>query len=75
MPPDVVSPPIVWIIEGLACDWRLLDERVEKVSTEIEVSTQRDAGVSVLYVEMLFEKRAMLFDLGDRTDVCLVCAP
>jgi transposase len=44
MPPEVLSPRMVRIIEGLASDWRLLDERVEDVSTEIEELAQRDAG-------------------------------
>jgi transposase len=44
MPPEVLSPRMVRIIEGLASDWCLLDERVEAVSTEIEELAQRDAG-------------------------------
>jgi transposase len=44
MPSDALSPRMVHIVEGLACDWRLLDERVDKVSTEIEELAQRDAG-------------------------------
>jgi transposase len=43
-PPDVLSPRMVRIIEGLAADWRLLDERIQKVSGEIEELAQRDAG-------------------------------
>src|ERR1700727_308754 len=35
-PPDVLSPRMVRIIEGLAKDWRRLDERVESLSGEIE---------------------------------------
>ncbi len=44
MPPDVLSPRMVPIIEGLASDRRLLDERVENVSNEIEELAQPDAG-------------------------------
>ena len=36
MPPDVLSPRMVRIVEDLACDWRRLDERVEGLSNEIE---------------------------------------
>ncbi len=43
MPPDVLSPRMVPIIEGLASDRRLLDERVENVSNEIEELAQPDA--------------------------------
>ena len=43
-PPDVLSPRMVRIIQELASDWRLLDERVEKVSTEIEELAKGDAG-------------------------------
>jgi transposase len=43
-PPDVLSPRMLRIIEGLAVDWRLLDERIQKVSGEIEELAQRDAG-------------------------------
>jgi transposase len=35
-PPEVLSPRMVLIIEGLACDWRQLDTRIEDVSAEIE---------------------------------------
>jgi transposase len=43
-PPDVLSPRMVRIIQGLAADWRLLDERIQKVSGEIEELAQGDAG-------------------------------
>ena len=43
-PPDVLSSRMVRIIEGLASDWRRLDERIERVSTEIEELAKRDAG-------------------------------
>jgi transposase len=36
-PPDVLSPRMVRVIEGLAADWRRLDERIEGLSGEIEV--------------------------------------
>ena len=35
--PDALSPRMIRIIENLAVDWRRLDERVEEVSTEIEM--------------------------------------
>jgi hypothetical protein len=43
-PPDVLSPRIIRIIEGLAGDWRRLDERVEALSNEIEAIAHQDAG-------------------------------
>ena len=44
MPPDVLSPRMVRIIEDLAGDWRGLDERVESLSNEIETIARQDAG-------------------------------
>src|SRR5262245_17879671 len=44
MPPDVLSPRIVRVIEQLAGDWRRLDERIEALSAEIEAIARRDAG-------------------------------
>jgi transposase len=44
VPPDVLSPLMVRIIEGLAADWRLLDERIEQVSGEIGELAKRDVG-------------------------------
>ena len=44
MPPDVLSPRMVRIIEDLAGDWRRLDERVESLSNEIETIARQDAG-------------------------------
>jgi transposase len=41
MPPDVLSPRMLRIIEDLACDWRRLDERVEGLSNEIEAIARR----------------------------------
>jgi transposase len=43
-PPDVLSPRMVQLIEGLAGDWRRLDERIEDLSGEIEELARRDAG-------------------------------
>lgn len=43
-PPDVLSPRMVHVIEGLASDWRWLDERIEGLSGEIEELAKRDAG-------------------------------
>ena len=43
-PPDVLSPRMVRVIEGLAGDWRRLDERIESLSGEIEAIARQDAG-------------------------------
>ena len=43
-PPDVLSPRMVRAIEGLASDWRRLDERIEGLSGEIETIARQDAG-------------------------------
>jgi len=48
MPPDVLSPRMVRIVEDLACDWRRLDERVEGLSNEIETIARQDAGCEQL---------------------------
>ena len=42
--PDVLSPRMVRVIEGLASDWRRLDERIEGLSSEIEELAQQDQG-------------------------------
>src|SRR5437870_5562876 len=41
---DVLSPRMLRVIEDLAGDWRRLDERIEGLSSEIEVVARRDAG-------------------------------
>jgi transposase len=43
-PPDVLSPRIVRVIEGLAEDWRRLDTRIDHLSDEITVVARQDAG-------------------------------
>ena len=43
-PPEVLSPRMVQLIEGLASDWRRLDERIEALSGEIADASQADAG-------------------------------
>ncbi len=43
-PCDGLSPRMVRVLEDLACDWRRLDERIEGLSSEIEVLARRDAG-------------------------------
>jgi transposase len=43
-PPDVLSPRMVRVIEGLAGDWRRLDERIEDLSSEIDAVARQDAG-------------------------------
>lgn len=42
--PDVLSPRMVHLIEGLASDWRRLDERIEDLSSEIQAIARQDAG-------------------------------
>jgi transposase len=44
MPCDALSPRMLRVIEDLAGDWRRLDERIESLSSEIEVLARRDAG-------------------------------
>jgi transposase len=44
MPPEVLSPRMVHVIEDLAGDWRRLDERIEGLSGEIEAIVRRDIG-------------------------------
>ena len=41
-PPDVLSPRMAHAIEGLAGDWRWLDQRIEELSNEIEELARRD---------------------------------
>ena len=43
-PPDVLSPRMVRIIEGLASDWRRLDERIEGLSSEIKAIACQDSS-------------------------------
>ncbi len=43
-PPDVLSPRMVHVIEGLAEDWRRLDERIEHLSGEIAAVARQDSG-------------------------------
>jgi transposase len=43
-PPDVLSPRMVRLIEGLAGDWRRLDERIAGLSAEIEALARGDSG-------------------------------
>jgi transposase len=43
-PPDILSPRMVRIIEGLAGDWRRLDERIEGLSDEIEAIARQESG-------------------------------
>jgi transposase len=41
---DLLSPRMVRVIEGLADDWRRLDERIEGLSAEIEAVARKDVG-------------------------------
>ena len=43
-PPDVLSPRMVRVTEGLAGDWRRLDERIEDLSGEIEAIARQEPG-------------------------------
>src|SRR3974377_327253 len=43
-PPELLSPRMVRIIEGLAEDWRRLDERIDCLSGEITALARQDAG-------------------------------
>jgi len=44
LPPDVLSTRMVRLIEGLASDWRRLDDRIEALSDEIEALARLDVG-------------------------------
>jgi transposase len=44
MPPEVLSPRMVHVIENLSSDWRRLDERIEDLSAEIKVLAREDSG-------------------------------
>jgi transposase len=41
---DVLSLPMIHLIEDLALDWRRLDERIDMISDEIEQVAKKDAG-------------------------------
>jgi len=43
-PPEVLSPRMVRIVEGLAADWRRLDERIDHLSAEITTLARQDGG-------------------------------
>ena len=43
-PSDALSPRMLRIIEDLAGDWRRLDERIEALSSEIEILARHDSG-------------------------------
>ena len=43
-PSEVLSPRMARIIEDLVADWRRLDERIERLSSEIELLARNDAG-------------------------------
>ena len=45
---DVLSTRMLHMIEGLAQDWRQMDERIDKLSTEIEALAHEDAGAQRL---------------------------
>ena len=43
-PSEALSPRMAQIIEELATDWRRLDERIEQLSSDIELLARKDAG-------------------------------
>jgi transposase len=43
-PSEAISPRMARIIDELAGDWRLLDERIDGLSAEIETLARQDAG-------------------------------
>jgi len=43
-PPEVLSSRMTRVIEGLAEDWRRLDERIDRLSDEITALAQHDVG-------------------------------
>ena len=45
-PCDALPPRMVRVIEGLAADWRRLDERIEGVSSEVEFLHARMSAVN-----------------------------
>jgi len=45
---DVLSPRMLRVIEDLAGDWRRLDERIERLSSEIEALARQDQGCARL---------------------------
>ena len=47
-PTDMLSPRMVHVIEDLAGDWRRLDDRIERLSDEIKVVGEQDAGAKRL---------------------------
>ena len=47
-PTDMLSPRMVHMIEDLAGDWRRLDDRIERLSDEIKVVGEQDAGAKRL---------------------------
>lgn len=47
-PSEVLSSRMVQMIEELATDWRRLDERIEQLSSEIELLARKDAGCARL---------------------------
>jgi transposase len=44
VPPDILSPRIMRIVEDLAGDWRRLDQRIDGLSEEIKVLAGEDSG-------------------------------
>src|SRR5512145_391174 len=43
-PSDVLSPRMARVVEDLASDWRRLDQRIERLSGEIEAIARKETG-------------------------------
>jgi hypothetical protein len=74
-PPDVLSPRMVRIVEDLAGDWRRLDERVERLSDEIEAirapgcqlrAADERAGVGPIISSAMVDRRGGCVQQGPR---------
>ena len=58
-PPDALSPRMVRVIEGLAGDWRRLNERIDDLSGEITTLARQDAGCERLVSVSEFDRQAI----------------
>src|SRR5262244_1056296 len=78
MPPDVLSTRMVRVIEGLASDWRRLDERIEALSGEIEALARRDAGCDARYGSWIARaprmRRSIMGPSGGDNNISRVCS-
>src|SRR2546421_2130485 len=69
-PPNALSRRMVHVIEGLAGDWRRLDERIEGLSREIEAIARQEAGcerlMSVPGIGPIISSAILFFEPGGR---------